>query len=102
MDVCAFNISVGVLVLIVQCILNSLPGYESDDHTFIDLQMQKSVAHRTIQLVVSTAALFDYHLRSSFMHLIDKLQCWVKPRSMTWFSDFLVRQYDRERWIHHF
>jgi hypothetical protein len=71
MDICAFNISVGVLVLIVQCILNSLPGYELDDHIFIDLQMHKSAARRTTQLVVSTAAMFDYRLSCSSVMSCD-------------------------------
>jgi hypothetical protein len=102
MDVASFNVFVGSLVLIVQCIFNSLPRYEFDDHTFIDLQVDENIARRVAQIVVSTAALFDYRLSCSFLHLSEELKWWVKPGSTAWFSDFLVRQYDRERWIHHF
>jgi hypothetical protein len=53
-------------------------------------------------MLISTTALFDSKLSSSLFHLSDELRWWMKPRSMAWFSDFLVRQYDRQRWIQHF
>lgn len=74
MDVASFNVFVGSLVLIVQYIFNSVRGYESDAHSFIDLQVDENIARRAAQIVVSTAALFEYRLNCNFVHLSEELK----------------------------
>jgi hypothetical protein len=76
--------------------------YEFDDFALIEMQVDQNLVRKTTQLLISTAALFDYRLSCSLLHLSDELRWWVKPRSMAWFSYFLVRQYDRQRSIQHF
>jgi hypothetical protein len=51
---------------------------------------------------MSTAALFDYRLATGLICFDDNLRYWVKPRSTTWFSEFLMDSYDDERWIEQF
>jgi hypothetical protein len=91
MDQELLNMSCGALVLIVLSILESLCMYESDDFTLMEVQVDENLTRKTAQVVISTAALFDYRLSSSLLHLSDELRWWMKPRSMTWFSDFLIR-----------
>jgi hypothetical protein len=44
-----------------------------------------------LQLAISTVALFDYRQVVGLICFDDTLRNWVKPRSTTWFSDFLMR-----------
>lgn len=48
------------------------------------------------------ATLHNYRLCTTFMFLEEDLGFWVKPRSTTWFSRFLLEQYDNTRWIQMF
>jgi len=48
------------------------------------------------------AALHDFRLWSSHLLLDEDLGYWVKPRSTTWFSQFLLHEYDDRRWIEMF
>jgi len=45
------------------------------------------------------AALHTFRLCNVFSFLDEDMGYWVKPRSTTWFSRFLLNQYDDERWI---
>lgn len=45
------------------------------------------------------AALHSFQLCNMYSLLDEELRFWVKPRSTTWFSRFLLEQYDDERWI---
>lgn len=46
-------------------------------------------------------ALHNFHLSTSFNVFGDDLGYWVKPRSTTWFSWFLMSEYD-DRWVQMF
>lgn len=48
------------------------------------------------------ATLNNYRLCTAFMFFEEDLGFWVKPRSTTWFSRFLLDQYDNNRWIQMF
>ena len=48
------------------------------------------------------SALHNFRLCISFNIFDDDLGYWVKPRSTTWFSRFLLGEYDDNRWIHMF
>lgn len=45
------------------------------------------------------ATLHNYRFCTAFMFLEEDLGFWVKPRSTTWFSRFLLEQYDNTLWI---
>jgi len=47
--------------------------------------------------LVTSAALNSFRLCTSVHVLGDDLGFWVKPRSTTWFSRFLLEQYDKDR-----
>lgn len=49
-----------------------------------------------------SSALHNFRLCTPFSYLDDDLGYWVKPRSTTWFSRFLVDQYDNTRWVEMF
>jgi hypothetical protein len=51
---------------------------------------------------IATAALHSFKLCSLFSLFDEDLGFWVKPRSTTWFSRFLLNQYGEERWIQMF
>jgi hypothetical protein len=53
-------------------------------------------------VAISTAALYDYRLSCGLIYFNDDLRYWVKPRSTTWFSGFLMSLYDDSRWIEQF
>ena len=48
------------------------------------------------------SALHNFRLCTSFNVFDADLGYWVKPRSTTWFSRFLLSEYDDNRWIHMF
>lgn len=48
------------------------------------------------------AALHQFRLCTVFGSLDDDLGFWVKPRSTTWFSRFLLEEYGDDRWIQPF
>ena len=49
-----------------------------------------------------TATLHHFRLCLACNFLDDDLGFWVKPRSTTWFSRFLLEQYDNQRWVEMF
>jgi hypothetical protein len=51
---------------------------------------------------VTAAALYNFKLCNVFALFDDDLGFWVKPRSTTWFSKFLLEQYDDSRWLEMF
>ena len=44
----------------------------------------------------------NFRMCTSFNLFSDELGYWVKPRSTTWFSRFLLSEYDDRRWIQMF
>jgi hypothetical protein len=52
-----------------------------------------------LQLAVSTVALYDYRISCGLLCFDDQLRWWVKPRSTTWFSDYLIQVYNDDRWV---
>lgn len=57
----------------------------------------------TFQTMLNFLMLHQYKLISTFDLLFEKdLGDWVKARSTTWYSQFLMSQYSDPRWIEHF
>jgi hypothetical protein len=54
--------------------------------------------------VLRGAAIFhQYLITCNFELLMSKeVGDWVKARSTTWYSNFLMKQYDNKRWVEHF
>jgi hypothetical protein len=53
--------------------------------------------------MLNSLMLHQYRLTSTFDLLFEKdLGYWVKARSTTWYSQFLMSQYNNPRWIEHF
>ena len=48
------------------------------------------------------STLHHFRLCVAFNFLDEDLGFWVNPRSMTWFSHFLLDWYDDQRWIQMF
>lgn len=49
--------------------------------------------------MVSQVTLYYFRLCIVFSLLDDEFTYWVKPRSMTWFSCFILEQSDEEQWL---
>lgn len=63
---------------------------ESVHSTFTEAQNQLS------------STLLQFRLCTAYNFLDEDLGFWVKPRSTTWFSRFLLEQYDNSRWVQMF
>jgi len=48
------------------------------------------------------ATLYNYRLCTTFSIFEDDLGFWMKPQSTTWFSRFLLEQYDNKHWVQMF
>ena len=53
-------------------------------------------------LAIISSCLLNLHFPTSLYVLPDDLGFWVKPRSTTWFSRFLMAEYDDRRWLEMF
>lgn len=51
---------------------------------------------------LSMVALHHFRIWSTMNFLDEDMGYWVKPRSTTWFSRFLIEEYDDDRWIEMF
>jgi len=50
-------------------------------------------------LSIAGGALHNFRLSTTSFLMSDDMAFWVKPRSTTWFSRFLLEQYDDSRWL---
>jgi hypothetical protein len=96
---------VALVIVLIQAIFQTLPSFEDDEFLLnyaletVDDRARSAVS----QFTVSSSALFDFRLCcNTLLQEDDELRYWVKPRSMVWFMDFLMQQYDNSRWIAHF
>jgi hypothetical protein len=95
-------VAIGTLVFFVQALMVGSHTNVADNYMLLKLITNDDVVQKTTQVIISIAALFDYRLSFSCLHVSDALWWWVKPRSTTWFSHFLMTVYDGPRWIDHF
>jgi hypothetical protein len=60
--------------------------------------------HGTLQVLNLAAAssLHYYRLLNSHILYSEDFGFWVKPRSMAWFTRFVMDQFDDDRWVQHF
>jgi hypothetical protein len=74
MDSTSLNVCCEAFVLIVLCILHSLHSVNSDEFASMALHVDEDLPRKTAQLVISTAALFDYRINCSLLHLSEDLR----------------------------
>jgi hypothetical protein len=68
----------------------ALGTVDSCHETLVDMNLAAAVSLHCFRL-----------LNSQFL-LSEDLGFWVKPRSMAWFTRFVIEQYEDERWVQHF
>jgi hypothetical protein len=91
-------------VVPLQAITDCQPLFTAEDQSLQELitgSLSPLDSH-DVQLALSTTALHDHRLSCGLICFDDDLRYWVKPRSTTWFSDFMVSLYDDSRWIEQF
>jgi hypothetical protein len=57
---------------------------------------------KTIELFLTIVAFHHLQLQSCFLVLLQELGHWVKPKSTTWFSQFLLTKYGDDGWVENF
>ena len=63
-----------------------------------NVQMEEGVRHMHNIYSTSIAALYSFQLWNNLILGDYELGYWVKPRSTTWFSRFVIEEYDDDRW----
>ena len=79
-------------------IQDSVDTEEDNSNPFHSISAVADQSSMDIETVTSTA-FHNFRLCNVFSLLGDDLGYWVKPRSTAWFSQFLLNQYDDERWV---
>jgi hypothetical protein len=51
---------------------------------------------------ILTSVLHDFRMAHARCILDEELGFWVLPRSMAWFSQFMLHEYSDERWVSNF
>ncbi len=95
MDVTDCNIMMGILVFMVKLseILCDMPCSQSLSSD--DLKVSASLQFLYVSLCLNKMV---YNVK----YLTAELGHWVKPRSTTWFSIFLLIEYDNDCWLENF
>lgn len=92
------------LLLLLMCSNRALLAVNHDDaedEYMMDVRLMREYAHLPPAEANSNAvaALHSFRLWTSLQFLGDNLGFWVKPRSTTWFSRFVLEEYDDDRWV---
>jgi hypothetical protein len=97
----AFSSALLLLLLNSQRALQQcLPiGNEDLESDLQELSLPSHLVTNSDVLDFSAASLHTFRLWNVFMMFDADLGYWVKPRSTTWFSRFLLEEYGQERWI---
>lgn len=75
---------------------------EDDSHCQLNTSFWFSNSTSAEMDMASQAALNHFRIWSTAFLMDEDLGFWVKPRSTTWFSQFLLQEYDNRRWIEMF
>ena len=81
--------------------------FDDDEHCPRDKHRRRSEVtqvHQSLVRIETVLAfvLYDFRLQNSVAIMPDNLGWWVLPRSITWFSQFVVYEFDDTRWIQNF
>jgi hypothetical protein len=96
MDVTDCNIVMGILVFKVK-LLEILCDPYSQSLSSGDLKVSAS-----LQFLCVSLCLHNHKMVYNVKYLTAELGNWVKPRSTTWFSIFLLIEYDNDCWLQKF
>ncbi len=96
MDVTDCNIVMGILVFKVK-LLEILCDPYSQSLSSGDLKVSAS-----LQFLCVSLCLHNHKMVYNVKYLTAELGNWVKPRSTTWFSIFLLIEYDNDCWLEKF
>lgn len=90
-----------VLLLNTHRALSMITSDCSDDETSPDRDMTLINMETGSSAVdaMTRATLMHYRLWNTIPFFDEDLGFWVKPRSTTWFSRFLLHEYDDSRWV---
>jgi hypothetical protein len=99
-EILVFSSALLLLLLNAQCALQQCLEVEFEDLEF-------SLPEPTLSAGISNfdihdfaaASLHTFRLWNVFSMFDEELGYWVKPRSTTWFSRFLLKEYGQDRWI---
>ena len=99
MDILSIVSALLMVLLNSQNILDvaSIPIEVSTHEDFI-VQMEEDGRHMENNISSSISALYSYQLWNNLLIADHELGYWVKPRSTTWFSRFVIEEYDDDRW----
>jgi hypothetical protein len=79
------------------------PTEEVDDPGYILTSIDNQPLEPLFDVdAIACAALHNFRLYNVFALFDDDLGFWTKPWSTTWFSHFLLEQYDDRRWVQMF
>ena len=74
-----------------------------DDNSTVVVPFPKNLQRPLLdEVAMSRVVLQQFRLWTSVLVFDEELGFWVKPRSTTWFTKFLLEEYDDERWIQMF
>ena len=99
MDHMQFVALIVVFVQIVEYIISFRSIYDADNHLLMSMLDYESDFYIDAQIAICNAALHDYRVTINLLIDNDDLWWYVKPRSLTWFADFRMTEYDISRWI---
>ena len=62
------------------------------------MDIPEGVQHMDNMHRASIAALHSFQLWNNLLFGDHELRFWMKPRLTTWFSQFVIKEYDDDRW----
>jgi hypothetical protein len=92
------------LLVLLQNVVDNWVQTEDNGENGSDVQQPvlcPNLVHNTLQDMngILSTVLHDFQLAHSASFLDAKVGWWVKPRSLAWFSQFLLHEYDDARWV---
>ena len=96
-----------IIVVLFKNVVDSLAGTEEVLAAFADVSPPQSHILRVHDALVDmniviAAILHDFHLVHARTILDKELGFSVLPRSTVWYSNFLLHEYDDDRWVANF
>jgi hypothetical protein len=103
-DIIAFVSALLLLQLHVQEMLQQALQLHAEREEDLDVIVYVRECEENVQNMNLVAAVTLHCFRNLNLQFLfaDDFGFWVKPRSTTWFSRFVIDQFDDDRWVQHF
>jgi hypothetical protein len=104
MDDQALMLLMSSIMLLAKMMQDSIVDVDPISFTFFELDnnivntLQALESKYTLLFI----ALHEYRILFGLSVLFDDLGDWVKPKSTTWFSRFLLTKFDENHWVENF